>query len=377
MLTIWWQEMHYTAEDPSKSFHIVHARRSENMPPPPMQAKLHPTALNNSVLDNMLHKTSAKTLISFLSKELDCVDRKKAEELIEAFGPDFDEQMDPTTLDQSKMRKMVDQIQQHAFDKPSAAALSPAGEYNLHLGIMKEMRPNMIATNTADVQEVDGHPLVVEAAVSLGGRRAKEGITVHRFANRIPMLFQPGSDVSFKTANNRIQWKAYRIDKNTQKIGVYVSIVSTRIPYGGAHKEFIGDENEDLQKCVRDAIMKCCIQLKVCLSASLSLSLLPPPFLLPLPFLTLVNAHTQARLLRAEAQRQMKDRQESLRKYIPHVARSLQVVSPCLSAGCVSQCLSVSVSLSRLCVSVSQCFCSLSQLCVSVHLCQYLEKGLR
>lgn len=49
------------------------------------------------------------------------------------------------------------------------------------------------------------------------------------------------------------------------KIGVYVSLVSTRIPYGGAHKEFIGDENEDLQKCVRDAIMKCCIQLKVCI----------------------------------------------------------------------------------------------------------------
>ena len=29
--------------------------------------------------------------------------------------------------------------------------------------------------------------------------------------------------------------------------------------------------------------------------------------------------------MRAEAQKQMKDRQESLRKYIPHVARSLQV----------------------------------------------------
>ena len=54
------------------------------------------------------------------------------------------------------------------------AYYSPAGEYNLHLGIMKEMRPDMIATNTADVQEVNGHPVLVETAVSLGGRRAKE-----------------------------------------------------------------------------------------------------------------------------------------------------------------------------------------------------------
>ena len=316
-----------------------------------MQAKLHPTALNNSVLDNMLHKTSAKTLLSFLSKELDCVDRKKAEELIEAFGPDFDEQMDPATLDQSKIRKMVDKIQQQEFDKPSGAALSPAGEYNLHLGIMKEMRPNMIATNTADVQEVDGHPLVVEAAVSLGGRRAKEGITVHRFANRIPMLFQPGSDVSFKTANNRIQWKAYRIDKNTQKIGVYVSIVSTRIPYGGAHKEFIGDENEDLQKCVRDAIMKCCIQLKVCLSASLSLSAAPAlstaPALFDLGECTHAGETASGRGAEAN-ERPAREPQE--------------VHSACrpLSPGCVS------VSQCRLCASVPQCLSVSVSQCLSV-----------
>lgn len=60
---------------------------------------------------------------------------------------------------------------------------------------MKEMKPDLIATSTPDVQHhlhddfqssdsllkvtvVDGHPVIVEAAVSLGGRKAKEGITV-------------------------------------------------------------------------------------------------------------------------------------------------------------------------------------------------------
>eukprot|EP00961_Rhodomonas_salina_P070526 946706-Rhodomonas_salina.2 len=36
--------MHYVAEDSSKSFHILHARRSECMPPPPSKAKVRACA---------------------------------------------------------------------------------------------------------------------------------------------------------------------------------------------------------------------------------------------------------------------------------------------------------------------------------------------
>ena len=42
----------------------------------------------------------------------------------------------------------------------------------------------------------DGHLFIVEAAVSLGGKDAKEGITVVRFANRNPLLFE-GRDGEF------------------------------------------------------------------------------------------------------------------------------------------------------------------------------------
>jgi DNA topoisomerase-6 subunit B len=283
-------EMHYRAEDHSKSFDIVHSRRSEVMPPPPSKAKVHPASLDNSVLDNLLRTTPQKTLLRFLTSELDAVDKKTAMNLIEELG--FSADMDVRTVDTSKVRKMVDKIHGMEFDPPSGKVLSPAGEYNLHLGVMKEMRPDMIATSSQDVTVVDGHAVLVEAAVALGGRRAKEGIHVHRFANRIPMLFQQGNDVSVRTANSRINWKSYRIDKNSQKIGVYVSICSTKIPYGGPNKEYIGDENEDLQKVVRDAIMKCCIQLK-------------------------------SRLARAEWIKNQKDRKKNLEKYIPHVARAL------------------------------------------------------
>lgn len=41
-----------------------------------------------------------------------------------------------------------------------------------------------------DVRVLEGHAFIVEAAVSLGGSKMKPGINIHRFANRIPLLFE-------------------------------------------------------------------------------------------------------------------------------------------------------------------------------------------
>lgn len=41
-----------------------------------------------------------------------------------------------------------------------------------------------------EVRVLEGHPFIVEAAISLGGRDIKAGINVYRFANRIPLLFE-------------------------------------------------------------------------------------------------------------------------------------------------------------------------------------------
>lgn len=52
---------------------------------------------------------------------------------------------------------------------------------------------------------------------------------------------QGGSDVITKTALKRINWSLYKINQTTDKVGVFVSIVSTKIPYKGAGKEYIGE----------------------------------------------------------------------------------------------------------------------------------------
>lgn len=78
---------------------------------------------------------------------------------------------------------------------PDARCLSPAGQYNLRLGVMKviiakqskagiplthqisrlqELSPKFVATYTDNPSSFEGHPFIVEAAVSLGGAEVKD-----------------------------------------------------------------------------------------------------------------------------------------------------------------------------------------------------------
>ena len=78
--------------------------------------------------------------------------------------------------------------------------------YNLRLGILKELKPDVVATYSEPVSVRAGHPFIVEAAVSMGGTVAKPGVQVYRYANRIPLLFEAGNDVSTQIATKKIRW---------------------------------------------------------------------------------------------------------------------------------------------------------------------------
>lgn len=64
-----------------------------------------------------------------------------------------------------------------ADSDPNGAPTAPtaAGEYNLRLGVMKELAPELIATHQGDARVFEGHAFIVEAAVSIGGRDIKPG----------------------------------------------------------------------------------------------------------------------------------------------------------------------------------------------------------
>ena len=58
-------------------------------------------------------------------------------------------------------------------------------------------------------------------------------------------------------------------DPKKDHIGVFISIVSTKIPYKGTSKEYIGADITEIHKAVKSAIQQCGLQLKIQLNLSL------------------------------------------------------------------------------------------------------------
>ena len=63
------------------------------------------------------------------------------------------------------------------------------------------------------------------------------------------MLFEPGSDVCKRCAD-RLKWAQYKIDPKADKVGVFVSLVSTKVPFKGTGKEYIGDDIPEVHAAV-------------------------------------------------------------------------------------------------------------------------------
>ncbi|KAJ4755073.1 DNA topoisomerase 6 subunit B [Rhynchospora pubera] len=252
----------FTSDTSEKNMTIRFARRTNVMPPVPLETKYHPSAVDLLLIKRLISETSKQNLQQFLQHEFVNISKSLAERLIGEMGPDFSPKLTVKSLTAQQIVRIQQLFRQAKFDDPSGDCLSPAGEYNLRLGIIKELQPDLVATYAGSPQVFEGHPFMVEAGVSLGGKDVKQGINIFRFANRIPLLFEQGADVITRTALKRINWSSYKINQAQDKIGVFVSIVSTKIPFKGTGKEYIGDDITEISSAVKAAIKQCCSQLK-------------------------------------------------------------------------------------------------------------------
>jgi len=246
--------------DAKKNLLLAFHRRSETTPVPPKEVKHHPSSIDNLLMEGLVANTSVFTLKQFLVRELSSITPALADRVIAELGNAYSAGTDVKSLSKAQIHEIVSLLRQMKFPKPDASCLSPLGEYSLRLGVLKEFRPDVVVTSAQAPGVAEGHVFIVECSVAMGGK-LPPGISVFRFANRIPLLFEGGNDVASVVAMKKIKWANYKI-KQTDKIGVFVSMVSTKIPFKGTSKEYVGDDKGPLHASIASGIRDCCVQLK-------------------------------------------------------------------------------------------------------------------
>jgi DNA topoisomerase-6 subunit B len=147
------------------------------------------------------------------------------------------------TLTNQELVNLSDSLQKFDdFMAPDSSCLAPLGEEPLEKGIKKFFNPDFTAVVQRPASAYSGFPFIIEMGIAYGGDIKSGGPHVYRYANRIPLLYDEGSDVVLKVSNDT-DWGRYKI-KGEPPFIIVSHICSTRIPYKTAGKENVADRPE-------------------------------------------------------------------------------------------------------------------------------------
>lgn len=189
----------------------------------------------------LTNTVQGETLTAFLTKRFQRVGPSTAVKFAQYAGFKPEKRMGSMT--NQELVKLSDSLQKFEdFMSPDSSCLAPLGEEPLEKGIKKFFNPDFSAVIQRPPSAYSGFPFIVEMGVAYGGEIPSGGPHVYRYANRIPLLYDEGSDVVLKVVNET-DWARYKI-KGDAPLVIVSHICSTRIPYKTVGKENVADRPE-------------------------------------------------------------------------------------------------------------------------------------
>lgn len=217
-------------------------RATIDMPEPPKETLPHPYGVDVELLQRLIQITPYKTMAEFLRRHFHRVGEITAQKFLEFDG--LSPSKNPKKLAHEEIVRLMQNLKKYKeFLPPDASCLSPLGEDLLRAGITKELKPEYLVVHQRKPSTYAGHPFIIEVGIAYGGDIPKRGnFIIYRFANRIPLLYDEASDVSFRVIN-AMNWRRYKVSPD-MPIALVVHICSTKVPYKTVGKEFIADRPE-------------------------------------------------------------------------------------------------------------------------------------
>ena len=174
----------------------------------------------------------------------------------------------PTRIAHHESEALYKAIQDTKLMRPPTDCLSPIGEAQILAGLQKELRADFFTAVTREPAVYRGNPFQIEIGLAYARPAENEGlgneepVRVMRFANRVPLLYQPGA-CSMTKAVTGVNWKSYGLaqPKDALPLGPVVMLVhmaSVWVPFTSESKDAIAGYAEiideltlGLQECGR------------------------------------------------------------------------------------------------------------------------------
>lgn len=276
---------------------VTFERRTDVMPQPAKEVLPHPAdmdlqTLKKAIMGFMNQKT---TLQGVLAGSFQKLSSEKAKQIVAEAGID-NKQADQ--YDEHELIKIVNICKQTKFHMPNTDHLSPIGEEILTAGMTSEyaivsgkddanqqqlsvkiLKPSLTAYSSRTCV-INNRPTIVECGIAYGGDIGS--FKMYRFANKIPLLYDEGSDVA-KEVVSEVEINKMGISKKEVKeqfanpdaksdravellpLHIFFHICSTKIPYKTAGKESIaseGDLKRYMKACLSDLYRKVSAQIR-------------------------------------------------------------------------------------------------------------------
>lgn len=288
----------FTTDEGSVSFE----RRTSNMPDPSSEVLPHPSEMDLKTLKRaILNFTNQKTTIhGILCNSFQKMSSEKAKEILSRAEVELKV---ATKYDEHELIKIVNACRQTKFQSPNTDHLSPVGEHILTAGMMEEysivsrkdntshselsnsqlsvkvLKPVLTAYSSKTCI-INNRATVVECGIAYGGNI--NSFRLYRFANKIPLLYDEGSDVAREVVSE-VEINKMGITKKDVReqffnpevksdraiellpIHIFFHICSTKIPYKTAGKESIASEGtlkKYMRSCLTDLYKRVSAQIR-------------------------------------------------------------------------------------------------------------------
>ena len=272
---------------------LVFERVARTMPPPPRTGRPHPRGVDIQLLKSLRNSVASNTTLKeFLMTMFEAVGERTAEKFCKWIG--FKPMLKVRNLQIKDLEYLARKMKEFSgWRRPRPFTLSPLGEELLKKGVKEILKPEYVTAVTRSPSSYGGNPFIVEVAIAFGGEiPTSDSVHLLRFANRIPLLYDEGADVSSKIINS-IDWSVYKVKFPTQ-LAIVVHVCSTKLPFKGVGKEAIADIPE-IEKEIEIAIRESARRLR-------------------------------AHLSKVERMYEIRRREVTIRKYIDEVARALAYI---------------------------------------------------